>query len=93
MLAVPGYIVLQFVLLWRHSGSWRKAAAAPMLPMGAVLIYTVYAVMDGSNIAPVVLVFTAPLAFVYLAIIAWLTRIRNGPAVSAWKSPGRPDGA
>ena len=83
ILLVPGYFLLQIVLLWRLRGSWRKAAAAPLLPMGAILAYTIYAVMDGSNIAPVVLVPTAPLAFVYLAIIAWLTRIRNGPAVSA----------
>jgi hypothetical protein len=83
MLAVPGYILLQIVLLWRLSGRWRKAAAAPLLPMGAIVVYTIYAVVDGSNIAPIVLAFTAPLAFIYLAIIAWLSRMRNGPALSA----------
>jgi len=83
MLAVPGYFLLQIVLLWRLSGGWRKAAAAPLLPMGAVVVYTVYALADGSNIAPIVLAFTAPLSFIYLAIIAWLSLMRNGPALSA----------
>jgi hypothetical protein len=69
---VPGYFLPQIVLVWRRRGSWRKAAAAPLLPMGAILAYTIYAVMDGSNIAPVILILTAPLAFIYLAIIAWL---------------------
>jgi hypothetical protein len=83
MLAVPGYFMLQIVLLWRLRGSWRKAAAAPLLPMGVVIAYVVYALLDGSNIAPVVLVLTAPLALIYLAIIAWLSGMRNRPAVSA----------
>jgi hypothetical protein len=83
MLAVPGYFLLQIVLLWRLRGSWRKAAAAPLLPMGVVIAYVVYAVLDGSNIAPVVLVLTAPPALIYLAIIAWLSGMGNRPAVSA----------
>jgi hypothetical protein len=40
--------------------------------MGAVLLYTVYALIDGSNIFPLVLIFSAPLAFFYLLIIAGL---------------------
>jgi hypothetical protein len=51
--------------------------------MGVVIAYVVYAVLDGSNIAPVVLVLTAPPALIYLAIIAWLSGMGNRPAVSA----------
>jgi hypothetical protein len=72
MWTVPGYFVLQGWLLWSLSGGWRRAAAAPLLPMGAVLVYTVYAFLDGSNIFPLVLIFTAPMAFLYLVIIAGL---------------------
>jgi len=72
MWTVPGYFVLQGWLLWSLSGGWRTAAAAPLLPMGAVLVYTVYAFLDGSNIFPLVLIFTAPIAFLYLAIIVVL---------------------
>jgi hypothetical protein len=72
MWTVPGYFILQGWLLWSLSGGWRTAAAAPLLPMGAVLVYTIYAFLDGSNIFPIVLIFIAPIAFVYLTIIAAL---------------------
>jgi hypothetical protein len=72
MWTVPGYFIAQGWLLWSLSGGWRTAAAAPLLPMGAVLVYTVYAFLDGSNIFPLVLIFTAPMAFIYLTIIAVL---------------------
>jgi hypothetical protein len=72
MWCVPGYFVLQGWMVWRLYGGWRKAAAAPLWPMGAVLLYTVYALIDGSNIFPLVLIFSAPLAFFYLLIIAGL---------------------
>ena len=81
MLAVPGYFLLQMVLLWRLRGSWRKAAAAPLLPMGVVIAYVVYALLDGSNIVPVALVLTAPFALIYLAIVAWLSGMGNRPAI------------
>jgi hypothetical protein len=72
MWAVPGYFVLQGWLVWRLRGGWRKAATAPLWPMGAVLLYTLYAFLDGSNIFPLVLIFTAPLASLYLLIVAGL---------------------
>jgi hypothetical protein len=80
MWTVPGYFVLQGWLLWRLGGGWRKAAAAALLPMGAVLVYTVYAFLDGSNIFPMVLIFTAPMAFLYLVIIAGLYWMSRQPA-------------
>ena len=72
MMAVPLYFVLQAWLLWRLHGGWRKAAAAPLWPMGLVLAYTVCAFLDGSNIFPLVLIFTAPLAFLYLLALLTL---------------------
>ena len=75
---IPGYFLLQGLLVWRLRGAWRKAAAVPLWPMGAIVAYTAYAFADGSNLFPVVLIFTAPLAFAYLAILAallWLSRI------------------
>lgn len=80
MLTVPGYFILQGWLMWRLRGGWRKAAAAPLWPMGAVAVYTVYAFLDGSNIFPLVLIFTAPMAFLYLMIIAGLCWLNRQPA-------------
>lgn len=80
MWTVPGYFVLQGWLMWRLRGGWRQAAAAPLWPMGAVLAYTAYAFLDGSNIFPLVLIFTAPMAFLYLTIIAGLRWLSRRPA-------------
>lgn len=64
--AGPVYLVLQVVLLRRYRGGWRLAAAVPALPMTGVLIYTVYAYQAGSNLFPLVLIFTSPFALLYL---------------------------
>ncbi len=64
--AGPVYLVLQVVLLWRYRAGWRVAAAVPVLPMTGVLIYTVYAYQAGSNLFPLVLIFTSPFALLYL---------------------------
>ncbi|HEY6444658.1 MAG TPA: hypothetical protein VIY66_15080 [Candidatus Acidoferrales bacterium] len=69
MWSIPAYFLLQIVLLWRLRGGWRKAVAVPVLPMLALLAYAVFAYLKGSNLFPLVLIFTAPLAFVYLLVI------------------------
>jgi hypothetical protein len=74
---VPLYFVLQAWLLWRLRGGWRGAAAIPLLPMAAVLAYTFYAFLDGSNLFPLVLIFTAPIAALYLLAIMALRRLRR----------------
>ncbi len=79
LLGVPGYFVLQGWLLYSIRGGWLYAAAAPLLPMAAVLVYTVYAFNKGSNLFPLVLIFTAPIAFIYLLAVLSLWRINQGP--------------
>lgn len=69
MMAVPGYFAVQGWVLCRLHDSWRKPALLPLWPMGAVLAYTVYACLDGSNLFPLVLIFTAPIAFLYLVVL------------------------
>jgi hypothetical protein len=67
MMFVPAYFVLQVAALWRLRGGFQKAAAIPLVPMGAVLAYTVLALRDGSNLFPLVLIFASPLTSLYLA--------------------------
>ncbi|MGH7165332.1 MAG: hypothetical protein ACREIS_07400 [Nitrospiraceae bacterium] len=64
--AGPFYLVLQVVLLRRFRGGWRLAAAVPAVPMTGVLTYTVYAYQAGSNLFPLILIFTGPFALLYL---------------------------
>lgn len=77
--SVPGYFVLQAVALWRWSGGWRLAATLPLLPMAGVLVYTVIAFSAGSNLFPLVLIFTAPLTLIYLVVLLLLRRARARP--------------
>ncbi|MGH7233617.1 MAG: hypothetical protein ACREJU_19985 [Nitrospiraceae bacterium] len=64
--AGPFYFVMQVALLKRFREGWRRAAAVPAVPMVGVLIYTVYAFLAGSNLFPLILIFTAPFALLYL---------------------------
>lgn len=80
MWSIPGYFILQIVLLWRLRGGWRKAVAVPVVPMLAVIAYTIFAYLDGSNIFPLVLIFTAPLALIYLLVIVGVRRLDRKPA-------------
>jgi hypothetical protein len=74
------YLVVQIVALRRFRGGWRAAAAAPVLPMSGVLAYTVLAFQAGSNLFPLVLIFTSPVALLYLLAVAGLRRSRRRSA-------------
>jgi hypothetical protein len=76
---VPGYFLLQPFAIWRTRGRWRWAAAAPLVPMGAVVLYTIFAFLAGSNLFPLFLIFLAPPAFLYLVVLVLLAR-----AAGAW---------
>ena len=75
--SVPGYFVVQAIALWRWRGGWRIAAAIPVLPMAAILLYTIVAFRAGSNLFPLVLIFTSPPALIYLVILTILRRRRR----------------
>ena len=70
MAAVPGYFVLQVYAARRWDGNWRWAALAPLIVMVPLLGYTVFALAAGSNLWPLLLILTAPVAFLYLAALA-----------------------
>ena len=76
MWSVPGYFVLQAVALWRWGGGWKTAAMVPLLPMSAILLYTIVAFRAGSNLFPLVLIFSSPPALLYLVALMMLRRRR-----------------
>lgn len=73
------YLVLQVVALRRFRGAWRVAALAPLVPMAVVLLYTVSAYRAGSNLFPLVLIFTSPVALLYLVGLVALHRYLGSP--------------
>jgi hypothetical protein len=64
-LSVPGYFVAQAFGAFFLRGGWRKAALAPLVLMVPVIGFIVFGVLAGSNIVPVLLIFTAPFAMLY----------------------------
>lgn len=69
-LGIPGYFVLQFLFGMRWSGGWRLAALVPLLVMVPATIHASLALAAGSNLWPILVIFTAPLGFLYLCILA-----------------------
>jgi len=81
-LSIPGYLVLQLVLLFRYSGRWRLAAALPLVGMIPLLLYTLAALAAGSNLWPLMLIFLTPLAFLYLLAVIILKQVAGALAPS-----------
>ena len=79
MWSVPLYFAGQIVALWRLRGGWRIAAAVPAVPMALVLAHAVYAFFAGSNLFPLGLIFTCPVALAYLLVLAVIRRARREP--------------
>jgi hypothetical protein len=79
---ILGYPVLQFLSIKRMRGGWRVLALLPLLLMVPVLIVTTVAVVQGSNIWPLVLIFVAPevLLYLILLLIAHAVHQKNQPA-------------
>ncbi|MGH6895472.1 MAG: hypothetical protein ACREJ5_02840 [Geminicoccaceae bacterium] len=68
-LCIPAYLVLQIVLVFLTSGGWRKASLAPAVIMIPILAYTVLAFAAQSNLWPLLLLFAAPVACLYLVLL------------------------
>jgi hypothetical protein len=71
--SIPGYFILQIYLFLRSRGRWRTAVALPLVGTVPLIAYTLYALMAGSNLWPLMLLFSMPFAFVYLVAV-WLAK-------------------
>jgi hypothetical protein len=86
-LSFPGYLILQVRALLRWGGSWRTLALLPLVAVGVALAHAILALAAGSNIWPIVFIFTVPLAFLMLASLAAVRRVR---ATSGRRAPASP---
>ena len=66
------YLPLQISAVLKLKGFWRLFALIPLLPMGYVLIVTAVAISEGSNLAPMLFLFTVPFALVYVVVLVVL---------------------
>lgn len=72
--SIPGYIALQIYMLLKYEGRWLKLARLPLWGMIPLFAYTLFALLAGSNLWPLMLLFLGPFGFIYLLIIAWLKK-------------------
>ena len=79
-MTVIAFIPLQVIALWKWRGKWRIAALASAIPMTLVLVYTLVAAVAGSNLFPLVLLFSSPPALVYLLVLFGIKRVWSRPA-------------
>jgi hypothetical protein len=73
--SIPGYFALQIIFYRRWHDGWRKAALLPLWGTIPILAYTLFALFAGSNLWPLVMLFTLPLAFLYLVALACAKRV------------------
>lgn len=64
--SIPGYVCLQLFMVFRCSGGWRIAAGLPLLGMIPLALYTLAGLLMGATLWPLMLLFLAPPAFLYL---------------------------
>ena len=80
--SIPGYVCLQLFMLYRYSGGWRIAAGLPLVVMIPLALYTVAALAMESNLWPLMMLFLAPPAFLYLAGLLIVRLLARGLAPS-----------
>ena len=72
--AVMAYPPLQYSAIRELRHGWRAAAFLPLAVMGVVMAVTVPALIGGSNLWPLYLIFVTPLATVSILVLRWVHR-------------------
>ena len=82
-LSVLAYVVVQIIVLRRAAGFGRFAAGLPLVVMVPIFLLTVYGLVQQSNLWPILLLLSSPVAFLYVVIVAffvWPAAKRSPPA-------------
>jgi len=77
-----GYPVLQYLAIYWTRGRWQVYASLPLVPMAVLLAVAGFS-GSGADLWSLLLVLTAPLALVYLAVLLTLHRRARVTAASA----------
>jgi hypothetical protein len=84
ILVIPLYLLLQVVVLYQVRGLWRAAAALPLVGMLPLFVLAAYEYSQQSELWPLMLVLSSPVAIVWLLIIAglfyWINRRTGQPS-------------
>lgn len=74
--SVPGYFLLQGWVWLRWHDRWRKAGLLPLWAGIPATGHAVFALLMGSNLWPIVMLFVLPVLTVYLAVVATIRLIK-----------------
>ena len=80
-LTIPAYVVVQVIALMRSSTGSRMVAALPLFVMVPVFIHAVVGLVQESNLWPLLMLFTTPLALLYVTVVAVFARRSDTPLV------------
>ncbi len=72
--ALVGYPRAQYRSLRDMHGRWRVLAGLPLVVMAGVVVATVLAFSEGSNLAPLLFILVAPPAWIYLLLLQFAHR-------------------
>jgi len=78
--STPGYLLLQGFAFWRMRGRTGVAFWLPVGVMALVYLVALIAVLAGSNIAPIWVVFMSPIALIYVIVLLILDFRRTSHA-------------
>lgn len=67
--SVPAYLAVQAFAFWRMRGRRTAAFWVPVVLMGGVYALVVLGALAGSNIVPIWLLFTSPIALLYVIVL------------------------
>ena len=76
----PGYLAAQAFAFWRMRGRYGVAFWLPVGAMALVYLVVLVGILAGSNIAPIWIVFTSPLALIYVIVLLTLDFRRTSHA-------------
>ena len=76
--AAFAYPRLQYLAVRQMRGVWLGLSLVPLGMMAIVAVVTATALSEGSNLWPLLLIFTAPLATVYLLVLRFAERRVSG---------------
>jgi hypothetical protein len=71
--SIPAYLIVQAYMLLRYSGGWRRAAMVPLICTIPLALYTLFGLLDGANLWPLMAIFLTPIALAYL-IALWIAK-------------------
>ena len=72
--AAIAYPRLQYLVLRQMRGVWLVLSLVPLAVMVVVGVVTALALSEGVNLWPLLLIFTAPVATAYLAVLRFVER-------------------